>query len=477
MPTPDAPPAPSPGFDLLRIPWIGRALRWRWSRLVLQGLFLIVAALVLYDGFTGQQLAPANSATVLVWVHYRGFVILALLLAGNLFCAACPFALPRTLARRFGRPGRRFPRHLRNKWVSLAGLFLIFWLYEWLDLWASPMLTAWLVAAYFAGSFLLEAIFSESPFCKYVCPLGAFNFTYATASPLIIAARDPNVCHDCRGKECLRGSHAVSGCGTELFVPQIRSNMDCVLCLDCSRACPYDNVALVARRPLAELTAGNWPQRWDRAFLVVGLTFFALSNAFGMVPPIRAVQAWLQDHLGLNSDGVRLLVLFAVGDLALPALTLFGAAWASRRLTPRAARPSMKSLASRYIPAFVPAGFGLWLAHYGFHVAVGGLTIVPVLHAFLLDHGLAWLGASPDWSLGALLPLEWIFPLQVAAVLGGFFVGLAVLARSALRTGLPPAQALRQLLPWALALTLVTLAALSIFNLPMDMRGTVRGSG
>ncbi len=472
--------APRPSarrFDLLHAGAIGRFLRWRWSRLVLQSVFLLVAALVLYDGFSGPQLAPANSATVLVWVHYRGFVILALLLVGYLFCAACPFTLPRTLARRLARPGRRFPRRLRNKWVSVAGLFLLFWLYEWLDLWSSPMLTAWLVVGYFAGSFLLEAMFSESPFCKYVCPLGAFNFTYSTASPLMISARDPAVCRDCRGKECLNGSQIVSGCGTELFVPQIRSNMDCTLCLDCSRACPYDNVALIARRPLAELTAGGWPQRWDRAFLVVGLTFFALSNAFGMVPPVRAVEAWLQAHLGLSSDGLRLLVLFAVGDLVLPAAVLFGAAWASLRLTPSAARSSMKSLAARYVPSFVPVGFGLWLAHYGFHVAVGGLTIVPVLQSFLLDHGVAWLGTSANWSLGPLLPIEWIFPLQVIAVLGGFFLGLAVLARAGSRSGLPPAMALRQLLPWALTLALITITALSIFNLPMDMRGTVQGSG
>jgi len=65
----------------------------------------------------------------------------------------------------------------------------------------------------------------------------------------------------------------------------------------------------------------------------------------------------------------------------------------------------------------------------------------------------------------------------VIAVLGGLFVGLAVVARAGLRSGLPPDGALRQLLPWALVLTLITIAALSIFNLPMDMRGTVQGSG
>jgi len=71
---------PQPRPDLLRTPGLGRLLKWRWGRLVFQLPLLAVAALVLYDGFTGPQLAPANSATVLVWIHYRGLVILGLLL-------------------------------------------------------------------------------------------------------------------------------------------------------------------------------------------------------------------------------------------------------------------------------------------------------------------------------------------------------------------------------------------------------------
>ncbi len=462
---------PAPNLDVLRLPLLGRLLRWRWGRLVFQVLLLGVAALIIYDGFTGPQLAPANSATVLAWVHYRGLVILALLLAGNLFCFACPFTLPRTLARRFSRPGRRFPRALRNKWVSIGGLFFIFWLYEWLDLWASPWLTAWVAVAYFVAAFALEALFAESPFCKYVCPLGAFNFTYATASPLQIRPRDASVCRDCAGKECLRGSEQVAGCGTELFVPTLTSNMDCTFCLDCARACPYDNVALSPRRPFEELREGRWPARWDLVFLVVALAFFGVFNAFGMVRPVYALHAWMSEALGLRADALRLLLIFGLGTLALPALLLYGAAWLNARLTSLRPRPPARRFAARYAPAFVPAGLGIWLAHYGFHFAIGGLTIIPVLQSFLLDHGVTWLG-RPDWSLSFLLPQPWIFRLQVAAVLSGFFAALYVLARAALRPEVEPVEGLLELLPWALMLLALTVASLSIFNLPMEMRGT-----
>jgi ferredoxin len=314
-------------------------------------------------------------------------------------------------------------------------------------------------------------VFAESPFCKYVCPLGAFNFVYATASPLQIRPRLASVCHDCQGKECVNGSATVPGCGTELFVPTMQSNMDCTFCLDCARACPYDNVALSPRPPLEELTHDRWPVRWDLAFLVVALTFFGISNAFGMVSPVYAVHTWMAQTLGIESDALRLLLIFGVLNLLVPALVVFGGARLGLALSHQSGQTPLQ-LASRYSPGFVPMGFGIWLAHYGFHFSIAGLTIVPVMQSFLLDHGLTWLGPQPAWGLSRVLPQTWIFPMQVIAVLGGFFVALYVLTRRALRPGTPPAVAFLELLPWAVVLMLITVASLSIFNLPMEMRGT-----
>ncbi|MFP3855208.1 MAG: 4Fe-4S binding protein, partial [Anaerolineales bacterium] len=414
---------PETALDILRLPLLGRVLRWRWGRLAFQLLLLAVAGLIVYDGLTGPQLASTNSATILAWVHYRGLVLLALLLLGNLFCFACPFTLPRTLARKLSIAGWRWPAPLRNKWLSIAGLFLIFFLYEWLDLWASPWLTAWVAVAYFIGSFALEAIFSESAFCKYVCPLGAFNFVYSMASPFQITARDRQVCHECEGKECVNGSTEVAGCGTELFVPQITSNLNCTFCLDCARACPYDNVALSSRKPWQEMLQ-PLRARWDLAFLIIALSFMGFFNAFGMVPPVYELQQWLSDTLGFQGQEAALLLILLVGMIGLPAVVLFGGGYISRTLTPADKRKRSRDYAARFAPAFVPMGIGIWLAHYGFHFVIGALTIIPVLQNFLLDHGLAWLGQQPRWDVGYLIPTEWIFPLQVAAVALGFGLSL-----------------------------------------------------
>jgi ferredoxin len=476
-------------------------------------------------------------------VHYRGLVVLALLLAGNLFCAACPFTLPRTLARRLSVAGRRWPRLLRGKWIALGGLLGLFFLYEWLDLWASPALTAWVIVAYFAAAFALEALFTESAFCKYVCPLGTFNFVYSTAAPLQIGVRRPDICRTCPGKECLNGSYrpqpvivadaiampaltptpspdpfpkhgegenenalsapfsegegagvrgstpqsalsfhtngpqGTPGCGTLLFPPAMQSNLDCTLCLDCARACPYDNVGLFGRGVGAELRNPNaWPRRWDVSLLVTCLAFLGLLNAFGMTPPVYDLLESWAEALGLQAlgwspaavDAAVLGLLFVLGGLVLPIALSIGAAALARVLTNTRKRDSLRVALASFAPAFVPIGLGFWAAHYFFHFLIGLLTIVPVTQNFLLDHRITLFGA-PDWTLGGLPP-EVVGVIQVAALLIGYAASMLLAQRTAQR--LYRRDAVFGFVVWALLLTGMMLAGWWLIQQPMEMRGT-----
>jgi hypothetical protein len=141
-------------------------------------------------------------------------------------------------------------------------------------------------------------------------------------------------------------------------------------------------------------------------------------------------------------------------------------------VTPPAAgrRESLRYVLARFAPAFVPLGFAVWLAHYSFHFATGALTIVPVSQNFALDHGLEFLGSSPNWGLGEILPATWLLPIQILAVLAGFLGSLSVLGKIGRRARVPQ----RATFPWLLLLLAVALAAVTIFTLPMEMRGTVQ---
>jgi polyferredoxin len=494
--------------DLLSLPVIRRVARWRYGRLMLQILFLLVAALLVYDGLTGPQRAAENLATVVPWVHYRGLIVLALLMVGNLFCMGCPFTLPRTLAKRISVGGRRFPRALRNKWLAIVSLFVMFFLYEYLDMWSGPALTAWVIVAYFLASFALESIFTESAFCKYVCPLGTFNFIYSTASPTQITAHNMDICRECVGKKCVSGSYNTEqfirvdqiptaeggttentvthgpegtlGCGTLLFVPQMKTNLDCTLCLDCVRACPHDNVVLAVRTPGRELLQpDSWPKRWDVTLLAVGLAFMAIVNAFGMVPPVYDLMQDMAPMLGLVALGlpdrviefIVLLIIFVISALLLPTALVLGAAHLTGVMTRTRRKYPLREVAASFAPAFVPVGFGIWIAHYGFHFLAGALSIIPVFHNFLIDHHITVFGSSPDWALGGIEDFSVIGLVQVVALMGGFLWSMLVAQRVALR--LYRRQAMAALLPWALILLGLAAAATWIFGLDMEMRGTI----
>ena len=482
------------GRDVLELPLLGRLLRWRYGRLIFQTLLTLAALALVVDGLSGPQAAARNLATVTPWVHYRGLVVLALLLAGNLFCMGCPFTLPRTLAKRLSLGGRRFPQRLRNKWIAIGSLFALFFLYEYLDLWASPWLTAWLILTYFAASFVMEALFTESAFCKYVCPLGSFNLVYSTLSPTQIEVRSHDVCATCVGKECVNGSYArqtlvrtdaiaivgsheqrrvevvhgpkgTLGCGTELFAPQIRSNLDCTMCLDCVRACPHDNVSLFSRAPGRELgRADSWPRRWDVSLLVMALAFMGLSNAFGMVPPYYELQERLALGLGITSEFVVLLLIFGVVNLLLPLAVGVSASYLTRRLTFSYKRDSIRDTLAAYAPAFAPIGFGIWFAHYSFHLLVGPGLIVPVIQEFF--------GGVGDWQTWSFSVGAWLIGIiQLLALLGGFFWSMRLALKISLRRY--RRKAWLAILPWAAIYLLMMSAAWQIFTLPMEMRGTL----
>src|SRR4051812_26375040 len=139
---------------------------------------------MILDGLFGPSLAPKNLATTLSWVHFRGALVLVLLCAGNFFCLACPFMLVRQAARRFCRPVLNWPRSLRNKWLAICLLVAILFTYELFDLWSSPWWTAWLIIGYFATVLVVDSVFRHASFCKFVCPIGQFNFFASLVSPL-----------------------------------------------------------------------------------------------------------------------------------------------------------------------------------------------------------------------------------------------------------------------------------------------------
>ena len=490
------------GFDLLKLPGLRRFIRWKYARAVFQIPLLLLALFAIWDGFTGRQLAPRNVATTTLWLHYRGLVVIALALVGNAFCAACPLMLTRGATKRLERLLPRklaWPKKLKNKYLVVGLLFAFFFSYEVFDLWASPWLTAWLILAYFAGALAVDTLFPAGTFCRYVCPLGNFNFAYATASPTQITAADHDICRSCEHKPCLHGRDTFEsvderdkemggaraafiplsdvihpngtghfpGCETDLFAPTIQSNMDCTNCFNCVRACPYDNVALTVRQPGWEWTKAPWSKRGRLPVMLLGvlLLFWGLLNAFGMIGPYFSLAQWIASTLHTQSEALVLGLLFLIiiaGGLGLTT----GMALLADRLG--GARTGPKAALMRWGYVTLALGFGFWSAHYLFHFLTGAYTIVPVFEHFFAFRGF---DVDPNWRLSQVVPTRLLFPIEAGLVGLYTLLGVGVVIRTALRDfGRRGVLAMWPPLLFVLAFAVVSLL---ILGQPMEMRGTI----
>ena len=504
---------PRARLDLLKIPGVGRFVRWRYSRFMLQVPLLLLALLAAYDGFTGQQIAGKNLATVSIWLHYRGLVVLSILLVGNLFCAACPLMLTRGPSKLLKRvlPEFKWPRVIKNKYFTVGLLVAYLFVYEYFGLWSSPWLSAWLIVGYFGAALLIDTFYPAGTFCKYVCPLGNFNFALSSAAPTQITAKDPAVCSSCSGKYCLNGRieekarggdfdtlaplpllqtqglrtpfvrsrpehlqkvssddfntrgnlQLYPGCETKLFVPQISSNTDCTLCLNCVRACPYDNIALTVR-PAARSWEAAKPKT-DWALYGVVLFFGGLFNALAMTDPFFKFAAWLSNTLNTRVEFLLLLVILA----AVVGLGTLLALWVLRRSSALLGFSERSSAAlRRWGWVFFPLTLSMWAGHYSYHFLTGWASIVPTLQNSLERLGLY--SGAVNWQLAGLIPENWLFPTQVIILYAGYSTALFVAFRVAWKE-----RKLSSALPLFALLTVLSIVVLVVLAQPMQARGTL----
>jgi ferredoxin len=342
-----------------------------------------------------------------------------------------------------------------------------------------------LIVIYFASALIVDSLFRRASFCKYVCPVGQFNFAGSTVSPLEVAVRDQQTCTQCETKDCIRGVRGDDdalpivqrGCELALFQPRKVGNLDCTFCLDCVYACPHDNVGILTRIPAAELEddgprsgLGTITRRFDMTALAVVFLFGALLNAFAMISPVYVLEQSIADFTGLRVEWPILGAIFTVALVLEPAILLGGAAWLTRRNT-RKEEPLL-SIVNQYARTLFPLGFGIWLAHYGFHFFTGCLTVIPVAqNAAVQTFGSPLLG-EPRWQLAGL-PESVVFPMEVGfmslGLIGSLTVAWAVSHRFA------PSRVWGSFWPWAILHVALFIAGISIMTQPMDMRGTFLG--
>ncbi len=475
-------PEPKPAaeirrWDLLQVPLLGRVLKSRRCRWTLRCCLLVLAGAIVVDGLLGPAMTPWNLAGVLPWTHWRGLLVLTLLVAGNFFCMTCPFLVPRTIARRWLPVGWQWPRRLRSKWLAIVLLVSFFVAYEAWSLWDSPWWTAWIIVGYFLAAAVVDGLFQGASFCKYVCPIGQFNFVQSLWSPLEVQVRDLHRCSDCRTQDCLRGNQKQHGCELNLFLPRKTGNLDCTFCMDCVDACPHGNLGIMTSRRTEQLIAdrhrsgvGRIAGRPDVVVLMLVLVAAAFVNAAWMIGPVIAWESRSMAWLGMTHRAEFVIVGTLLGMLVIPAGLVVAVSWGSAKL---AGLGNWTTVSLRFVPCLIPLGLGMWTAHFGFHLFTSYDTIIPAVGRF-----------AQQWSGGpsAALPLycgcctataNWILPIEILLLDAGLCGSLLAGYRTAQHDCPTPRNALAAFAPWALLMLAVFVLGIWILLEPMQMRGTM----
>jgi len=128
---------------------------------------------------------------------------------------------------------------------------LFFWAYEAFNLWDSPRSTAMLVIGYFAAAIIVDGLFKGASFCKYVCPIGQYQFIQSLISPVEVGVRISQFARRVKRMTAFAETTSSADASCNSFQPRKTSNMDCTFC---PRLCPR---LPAGERLIAGLFAGN----------------------------------------------------------------------------------------------------------------------------------------------------------------------------------------------------------------------------
>ncbi len=430
-----------------------------------QFVLFCTAIVVIIDGLLGPRIAPLNLAGILPWIWWRGLVILAILIAGNLFCFACPFMFVRALGKKLPFKRERWPLQLRSKW--LAVFLFVSWLvvYETFSPWNAPAFTSWIIIGYFIVAFVIDALFRGASFCKWVCPIGQFHFILSILSPFEIKAKSKNTCDSCKTQDCVMVSDTRCqtpgvrdqrrGCELELFVPTKEGNLDCTFCLDCIRACPHDNVVLAPSFPAADLINQQYRgsvgslNRGDYTALMIVVVFGAFANAAGMIAPVYSLIDSISIWIGASSPKLMTAIFVLSATFIIPSLL-------------RVLATRISQTTNQVAWSLVPLGVAMWAAHLLFHFFTSYGSILPVANRAMFDVGLA---PEPETL--------WAIPSAPTWLLSGELFLLALGYLSTIAICLRLTSTLRQRTPWLILGTLLLYCGVWILLQPMQMRGMI----
>lgn len=321
--------------DLLSLPILRSVVRWRGFPVVFQAAVLVVLAGLVINGWNiGQNhsadevmmLRKTNLTTLVVWGLWWPVMIALALGFGRAWCTVCPMELVNrvgdAVARRVGWPRAPLGRWLKAGWLILLAYLALQVLVAGVSIHRVPHYTSVMLITMFAAALATGLAFREPrSFCRAFCPAEALLSAYGRYTPLQLDVKDAQVCEACETRDCIapenREKFDARSCPSQL-VPFKREPSDgCVLCFQCAKVCPHENLGFGLVRDDAGTRRQRLLKPFEAGFVMVAAGFVAhevvgevkwLDKCFHTVPEALDA-AWPGVGFGWF-EGLWFLVLF-----------------------------------------------------------------------------------------------------------------------------------------------------------------------
>jgi hypothetical protein len=212
-----------------------------------------------------------------------------------------------------------------------------------------------------AAAALVSLVFEKRAFCSYVCPVGHLLGLYAHCGILEWGSADEAVCKGCETKDCVtKEDHCKligRSCTSNLYPATIQDSRDCLLCTQCQKACPNDNLRLSVRRPFADFFRPLDLRAAQVGFILL-VSGFVVYEILSEWSSSKALLTWAPnqvvgqlDATGASAGFVTAVILFVLFPAALFAVVL----GLSRLLGAPSVRVAAKTFALLLVPTMAGA--------------------------------------------------------------------------------------------------------------------------
>jgi polyferredoxin len=210
-------------------------------------LFSTIFLIYIGWGLMDDRLRYTNLTSFLIWSVWWPMIIIMAIFTGRGWCTLCHQKLISDVLSKYGL-NWKVPTYI-EKYGTTATIISVFGVlflhstvagYHVDKIAGLSALYLLILLVYVA---VISLLFEQGAFCKSFCPLVGFLGIYSRCCPIELGPEDPEKCKTCKDKECKKH------CSNGLEILEMDSQMQegCLLCLECAKRCPNDNVSLSFR--------------------------------------------------------------------------------------------------------------------------------------------------------------------------------------------------------------------------------------